>query len=238
MVDERLWYELSAEELIALPVDELALLMLRFFGGGSRVRFEVMADVRNRLEGASVENRVAAERAATEAWHWLVRKGLMMPDPTKPDSDFRWLRSDLGIRVAEDERGLELLAAEERIDLELHERIADDVRSEFLRFKFEAAVWAAMREVEIALREKSGADDKHYGQPLVNHAFGKDGTLIDSASGDAEEQAIGNLFRGAIGAFKNPPSHRRVELDDPTEAAEIVTLASLLLRILDRLERR
>jgi hypothetical protein len=38
--------------------------------------------------------------------------------------------------------------------------------------------------------------------------------------------------------FKNPSSHRQVEYDDPTLAAEVVLLADLLLRILDRTERR
>lgn len=42
------------------------------------------------------------------------------------------------------------------------------------------------------------------------------------------------LFKGAIGLFENPPSHRRVDYSDPTEAAEVLLLADLLMRLLNK----
>ncbi|WP_442792216.1 TIGR02391 family protein [Amycolatopsis sp. NBC_01307] len=47
-----------------------------------------------------------------------------------------------------------------------------------------------------------------------------------------------NLFKGAIGMFKNPTSHRAVKYEDPAVASDAVLLADLLLRLLDGVEAR
>jgi len=46
------------------------------------------------------------------------------------------------------------------------------------------------------------------------------------------------LFWAAIGFFKNPSSHRQVWFEDTAEAADVIQLADLLYRLLDRVESR
>lgn len=62
-----------------------------------------------------------------------------------------------------------------------------------------------------------------------------DGPLQDRELEMGEQAGIMALYQGLIGTFKNPSSHRHVDFEDPTEAAEIILFVDLLLRMLDRL---
>jgi uncharacterized protein (TIGR02391 family) len=62
------------------------------------------------------------------------------------------------------------------------------------------------------------------------------GPLADATLDAGERVGMMELFAGAIGTFKNPPGHRQVDYEDPTEASEVVILADLLMRVLDRVE--
>jgi uncharacterized protein (TIGR02391 family) len=73
---------------------------------------------------------------------------------------------------------------------------------------------------------------------LMREAFKQGGPLADARADGGEQVATMELFAGAIGTFKNPTSHRPVSYEDPAEAAEVVLLADLLMRLLDRVEQR
>ena len=104
----------------------------------------------------------------------------------------------------------------------------------FMRNEFDVAAFQAMKAVEVSVREASGYPKGDHGVPMIRRAFHKDtGPLTDGGAEEAEKEALSALFAGAIGLYKNPHSHRDVDLTDPAEAAEIVMLANLLLRIVD-----
>jgi uncharacterized protein (TIGR02391 family) len=91
-----------------------------------------------------------------------------------------------------------------------------------------------MKAVEVAVRDAAALLATDIGAPLMRKAFdANSGKLTDRTAVPAERQALSDLFAGAIGAYKNPHSHRNVVLDDPDEAAEIILLANHLLRIVD-----
>lgn len=163
--------------------------------------------------------------------------GLVVRDPSQSSADaYRVTR--LGEETLE--YGVAKLTAAERLGVALHPRIAQRVEQQFLLGEYELAVFAAMRQVEIRVRELAGAPDSLLGVALMKQAFSRHGPgpLVDTEAEGGEQEAEMSLFAGAIGLFKNPTSHRAVSYDDPVMASEVILLGDLLLRLLDRVKSR
>jgi uncharacterized protein (TIGR02391 family) len=101
---------------------------------------------------------------------------------------------------------------------------------------FSTAILRAYRAIEIAVRDVGGFGGDRIGVPLMNAAFGPGGKLREESSDGGEAEAVRQLFAGAVGAFKNPVSHRDVEERDPAKVLRLLAFASALLEIVD--ERR
>ena len=221
--------ELSAEETQALPIDRLGLLVLKHLIDTQELN---AADFLNFGKNSSVRDPTL--RCWSEALNWLVSKNLVARGhPSQSHSESIFV-TRLGSKVLE--AGLETIQAAERLDVALHHRL-ERVKSQFLLGEFELAAFAALREVEIRVRELSGQDSL-LGVKVMRKSFGEGGKLADPELDPGERVGIMELFAGAIGTFKNPPSHRQVDYASPTEASEVVLLADLLMRLLDRIEER
>lgn len=171
--------------------------------------------------------------AMNEAWGWLEAQGLLVREPGQHVgmSDRRMLSRRA--RQFADKIEFARYSIARRLPREaLHPRIAQKVWASFMRGDYDGAVFHAMKTVEVAVREASGIDQDTV--KLMRAAFHPEtGPLRDPSADGGERQARADLFAGAIGSFKNPQSHRDVDLDDPQEALEIIMLANHLLRIVD-----
>ena len=224
----------TPQELRELSTPELGLIILKKAGADlntdSRFRGHEQAHDRNQ----EPDTQHLLERLG-DAWAWLTANGLIGPhvDINHRPSE-GWCRvTDKGRQVAE-ENSLTALMADQRLPEDLHARLRGAKR-QFRSGNSELAVFEAMKQVEVRLRELSGAGNDEIGTKLARHALNPEsGPLADQHLEHAERLAISHLFAGALGAFKNPTSHRIVDFDDPALAADAMLLADLLMRMLDQ----
>ncbi len=95
-----------------------------------------------------------------------------------------------------------------------------------------------MKAVEVRVRGLGGFGDDLTGVDLKNRAYGPNGPLTDSSAVKGEQEGRRMMFAGAYASLRNPSGHRDVDYDEVSEAAEAVVVASLLMRVLDRVEAR
>jgi uncharacterized protein (TIGR02391 family) len=169
-----------------------------------------------------------------EAWCWLEREIMLAPVPNEPHGVWTYV-TEKGFKYR-NQPDLEIyrkgvLLPKDSLDTKLLEK----VYPLFIRGDYDTSVFQAFKEIEVRVRDKAGLPADLIGVKLMREAFRPNGgklTNLDSL--EAEQQALCELFAGSIGSFKNPSSHREVDLNNPNEAAEIILFANYLLRLVDK----
>lgn len=176
-----------------------------------------------------------AYNAIAEAVAWLRARGMIAHRPldNRPASI---LITRYGREMAESDLGN--VRATERLQSNLHLKIQSRARRQFMLGEYETAIFVSMKAIEVRVRELGGFSNEVIGVDLMRKAFRVEGPLADPAAPRGEVEGTMMLFAGAFAVLRNPSGHREVEFDDVTEASEAVMTASMLMRILDRVEHR
>lgn len=237
----------NVDDLLTLEVEELAGVLLIYLNdhlgsvtnqGGFNYHNFFNAPARKDYESRQPE----VDSALMEALAWLRSAGLLVEKASVMGNWFFISRRGKQITSRDD------FAAYRKAGLlpkgQLHSLIAAKVYPAFMRGEYDTAVFQAFREVEVAVRTAGQFGPNDYGTDLMRDAFrpavkkgqpNQPGPLTDQQLPASEQEAMANLFAGAIGLYKNPQSHRHVPTH-PEDAAEVIVFASQLMRIVDRLK--
>lgn len=234
----------TPEELLILPVEDVALHLLKRLAANPHhdFRADKFTGINGEVCNQGVEyHPTAVVSAISEAFDWLYVNGLIVGDADSSRREAGFFKiSRRGIRIAEEADPLRLMNSERLLSLTLHPAIDQKARVQFAIGAYGSAVFEAFKSLEIRVRDAAGLPAKVVGDDVMRNALsptdGKKGLLTDVSLEFGEQRAIMELFAGAIGAFKNPLSHRVVDYDDPIVAAEQVMFADLLHKMLDGLE--
>jgi len=227
--------------LLALEPEELGaklLYLLRKRRGGmfslNNLELELWPPPYSNQPEYPRDKRDAISLALSEAWAWLEAQGLIVP-ASGSNAQHGWRVLSRRAQKMESAAEFASFKVARLLPKEvLHRKIAEPVWGAFMRGEFDVAAFQAMKGVEVAVRTAAGLGDELIGVKLMRVAFAPEGgPLTDMTAEGGERLGRMELFVGAIASYKNPHSHRDVNLEDPYEAVEIIFLANHLLRIVD-----
>jgi uncharacterized protein (TIGR02391 family) len=202
-------------EILEMEPEELAPLVLRYLkkipqnsGELNRYNFGLTAE---RVYG---NNRAAAERFF-EAWMWLEGELFLAPRPG--DTTGQWFFVTRRGEKVLDEEDFNAYRQASRFPSYIDPVLVRTVKPLFMRGDYDTAVFRAFKEVEVRVRRKAKYGNDKYGRDLMVQAFGPNGPLTNQLASKGEQDAMRELFAGAISQCKNPSSHREVKFDDAGE---------------------
>ena len=224
--------QLPPDELLtALPPEEIAGYLLadlnRQYLEESKRNATFAFNIRNLTLEVGRRNSLAV----SEALSWLIREGLLV---AAPETDAGWYVPSRRARNYKTHTDVEAYRRGSLLPrAQLHPTIAQRVSLSFFAGHYQDAVFQAFQTVEVEVREAAGLPQSLLGTKLMREAFNSDsGSLTDFEEERAERQAVSDLFAGSIGLYKNPSTHRRVDIA-VEDAVEMIVLASLLLSMVD-----
>lgn len=221
--------EMEPEELAPLILKQLSVsgqgrLNMHNFSLGTNPEFVQWA-------GEDHRKRAEVSKRLIIGWRWLERELFIAPQPGNVDWAFITPR---GQKILESQDWGTYAQARLLPSEGLDPILVQKVKQAFIHGDYETAIFQAFKEVEVRVRTKAKLANRDIGVDLMRKAFGPPtGPLVDKESHPGEQSACMELFTGAIGTYKNPASHRYVNMTDPHEAADIIHIANTLLRIVD-----
>lgn len=227
----------TAELVTSAPVVELAGCVLRDIAlmlsrpNDSTCESNYVSTVGQEYGQHGIGRHKEVMQAVAEAWAWLRSNGFIC---WHVDHGEQWVAlTRLGKSTADVKTFGKWVEERELPTYMLNEDLHDSALPLYRQGRFDTAVFEAFKSLEVAVRSAAGLGAELIGVNLVNKAFNpEDGPLADANAERGERVALMNLVAGALGSYKNPHSHRRVEIG-AREAREMLLLASHLLGIVE-----
>jgi uncharacterized protein (TIGR02391 family) len=215
---------------VKMPTEELAGHVIDALKKGSKAFHPHNVGLAVASQYANHPQKDEFIEAIMEAFGWMYSEGLSITDP---DNGYNgWMRLSRRASQLKAPSDVTMLAQREILPKNfLHPVIAQEAGLIFHTGKYDAAVYEAFKQLEIAVKEATGINN--IGSALMMDAF-KNGTgpLVDKNADPNEEEGLKFVFAGAMKIFRNSTGHRNVRMD-AYQAASLIIHASYLYSLVE-----